>query len=217
MFRRRMCVVPTRRGWLVIALVCAILFTIAWRNAYYFLAMNSAPRGKGILVVEGWGPDVLMENAAREFKSGHYDGILTTGGSIEKGGLLTSYPNYAEMSAATFEKLGIAKEFIHAVPPHDVSQDRTYTSAIAVKHWLHNNGMKEKEITLMTMGAHARRSHLLYEKAFDDGTQIGVIAVNEDDIKPNRWWTNSQGFRSVIDESVAYFYARFLFHAPKDQ
>jgi len=216
-FKRRRCVVPTWRGWLLIAALCAILAAAGCRNAYYFLAMNERTDG-GVLVVEGWGPDSLMAAAASEFKTHHYDALFATGGPIEKGALLfNEYRSYADLSVATLDKMGIDPALVHAVYSDRVRQDRTFSTAVALKKWLHENGMTGKNITLITMGPHARRSHLLYEKAFGGEAHIGVIAVQEEDIDPRRWWTTSQGFRSVVDEMVAYFYARFLFHAPAEK
>jgi hypothetical protein len=56
----------------------------------------------------------------------------------------------------------------------------------------------------------------LYEKAFGAGTVIGVIAVPDREYEPQRWWASSSGVRDVVDEAVAYLYARFIFRAPKE-
>ena len=211
-FRRRQCVVPTWRGWLLILAVCAISAALLLRNAYAFLAMN-APLDGGILVVEGWGSDSLMASATNEFKKGHYEALFATGGPIDKGSLFTKYKTYAEMSVDTLEQMGVNPKSLHAIPAPSVRQDRTYATAIALKKWLGEHGMNTKKIEIITMGAHARRSRLLYEKVFGAGTRIGVISVRDEGIDPQHWWTNSNGFRSVVDEMVAYFYAKFLFRA----
>lgn len=209
---RRHCVILTWRGWLLILAVCAVAATLAIRNAYDFLAVN-APLPGGILVVEGWGPDFFMADAVKEFHKNHYDAIFVTGGPIETGGTFTSYKTYAAMAAATLEKMGVDPASLHTVPAELVARDRTYASAIALKKWLSENHMNEKTITVFTLGAHARRSRLLFQKAFGDQASIGVISVRDEDIGPWKWWTTSAGFRSVTGEMTAYFYARFLFHA----
>ena len=214
--RRRQCVVPTWRGWLLLAAACVLSATLAVRNAYNFLAMNAPVSGE-ILVVEGWGPDYFMAEAVKECQRGHYDGLFTTGGPIETGAMLTKYRTYAEMASATLEHFGADPKSLHTVPSDGVIRDRTYASAVALKKWLSEHNMNVKTITLITVGAHTRRSHLLYEKAFGEGVRVGVICVKDQDFDTQHWWTSSQGFRSVTDEMVAYFYARFLFHAPKQQ
>ena len=44
---------------------------------------------------------------------------------------------------------------------------------------------------------------------------VGIIAVPNPDYDSSRWWRYSEGVKEVVSESVAYLYARFLFH-PKD-
>jgi len=68
-------------------------------------------------------------------------------------------------------------------------------------------------LNVLTQGAHARRTRLLYQKAFGNNVAIGVIAVSNSDYEPTHWWRYSDGVREVIGESIAYIYARFsLFH-----
>jgi len=40
--------------------------------------------------------------------------------------------------------------------------------------------------------------------------------VPDKDYDPERWWRYSAGVRGVIDESVAYIYAKFFFHPPPE-
>jgi hypothetical protein len=213
---RRQCMFPTWKGWLLLVAACAISATLAIRHAYDFLAMNEPIPG-GILVVEGWGPDFFINEAAKEYQGNHYDALFVTGGPIEKGANFTQFQTYAEMDAATLEKVGVDPKSLHAITAPAVRQDRTYASAIAVKNWLSEHHMDVKTIMVFTMGAHARRSHLLYEKAFGGGVGIGVISVKDESFDTRRWWASSQGFRTVTDEMVAYFYARFLFHASREK
>ena len=202
---------PTWKGWLVLLLVCGIPAILAARHAYYFLAMN-APVPGGILVVEGWGPDFFMIEAAKEYQRNHYDGVYVTGVPIEAGASFTNFRTYADMGGAILEKMGIDSKSLHVVPAEGVARDRTYTSALALKKWLSDHNVNVKVLTVITVGAHARRSHLLYEKAFGDGVNVGVIAVRDEGMDPDHWWRSSPGFRAVTDEMAAYIYARFLFH-----
>jgi hypothetical protein len=66
------------------------------------------------------------------------------------------------------------------------------------------------------LGAHARRSWLLFEKVLGPTTRVGIIAVEDCDYDPKRWWRASQGVRIVLDELIAYCYARFVFSPPKE-
>jgi len=71
-------------------------------------------------------------------------------------------------------------------------------------------------LNLVTLGPHARRSWLLYQEAFGDDVKIGVIPLENRSYDPSRWWCSSEGFRDVISEAIAWFYARFLFHPAKN-
>jgi hypothetical protein len=64
----------------------------------------------------------------------------------------------------------------------------------------------------LTQGAHARRTRLLYQKAFGKNVAVRVIAASNPDYDSAKWWRYSDGVREVISESIAYIYARFFFY-----
>ena len=68
-----------------------------------------------------------------------------------------------------------------------------------------------RSFNVLTLGVHARRSRLLFRKAFGSDLPIGVIAVQNREYDPVRWWSSSEGAKEVISEGVAYLYARFFF------
>lgn len=209
-FNRRVCLAPTRRFFIagvLLALVLALAF--AW-SIYPFLAVNS-PLGKGQLVVEGWLSDKGLERAISEFREGQYDFIYVTGGPIESGGPLMNYKSYAELCAAVLRELGMDTNRLQAVPAPRVAQDRTYTSALALRRWLELHDRKADHLTVVTESAHARRSRLLFRKAFRSDAQIGTLALHTTPYDMRHWWTSSPGVREVIGETLAYLYARVLF------
>ena len=67
-------------------------------------------------------------------------------------------------------------------------------------------------MNVVTESVHARRSRLLFQMAFGDEVQGGVIGVPSPDYEAARWWRYSEGIKEVISEGAAYLYARFLFH-----
>jgi len=212
---RRELLVPTRRGWLLLLLVAGCLGLVLLRTIHPFLAV-SAPVTGGVLVAEGWLADYALQAAVEEFKRDDYEGFYVTGIPLEKGAPLSEYRTYAELGAAVVTKLGLATNEVHAVPAPDVRQDRTYASAVALKRWMNREGRTVPALTVVSVGAHARRTRLLYERAFGAGTEIGIIAVPDREYEPHRWWASSSGVRDVVDETVAYLYARFIFRAPKE-
>jgi hypothetical protein len=216
LLRRRRCLVPTWFGWLMLLLLLGTAATLAVRNAYYFLAPTDPAPG-GVLVVEGWGSDLFMGDAIAEFRRDHYEEMVVTGGPLEKGSIFIKYKTYAELSAAILEGMGLDSALVHAVPARAARQDRTYASAMALKSWFNERGMRIPNLTVMSQGPHSRRSRLLYEMVFGPGVNVGIISVRDEEIDPARWWTTSAGFRAVTDEMIAWLYARFLFHPPRER
>lgn len=215
MLRRRSCAVPTFRGCIVISLSVGVLLILFVRSLYPFLALNDPVPG-GLLVVEGWAPDYGLQIAMEEFKREHYQKIYVTGGPLELGFHLAAYKTYAQLGAATLIRLGLDSNVVQAVPAPMVRQDRTYTAAVSLKKWLLEHGIQPTKIQLMTEGPHGRRSRLLYEKAMGHEVVIGVTSIPSRQYDPQHWWRYSAGFRNVVDEAVAYLYARLLFSAPKE-
>jgi uncharacterized SAM-binding protein YcdF (DUF218 family) len=89
-------------------------------------------------------------------------------------------------------------------------KDRTYHKALAVKKGLNKAGFAQASIDVVSSGVHARRTWFLFEKVFPS-VDVGIIAIRPDNYDTSRWWLFSEGVRSVIAESVAYLYARFIF------
>jgi len=52
---------------------------------------------------------------------------------------------------------------------------------------------------------------------FEKESEIGVIAVPDRDYDAKRWWSSSEGVRDVIDELVAYVYARLIFRPARQE
>jgi hypothetical protein len=140
-----------------------------------------------------------------------YHLLYVVGGPLEQGAPLSQYPTYADLGAAILLRMGMSQDTVQAVPSGYVYKDRTYAEAVALSIWLRQHGLSPKEINLISLGAHARRSRLLFEKAFGKSTRVGIIAVEDRNYDPAHWWKTSEGVRSVISETIAYGYARFLF------
>ena len=207
---RRECSVPTWRGLLLLALLGIALTVVGVLSVHSFLAITERVPA-AVLVVEGWVPDYVLEEAGAEFQRHHYAKLYVTGGPLETGQHLSEYKTYAELGAATLIRLGVSKNALKAVPAPWVRQDRTYTSAVILRNWLRLHNAIGTNINVISLGAHARRTRLLFRMAFEDGSRVGIIAIKDRDYAPDQWWQSSQGARTVIDELVAYIYARTVF------
>jgi len=163
------------------------------------------------MVVEGWLPDFALQQARREFNQRQGRLLLVTGGPIEQGHMLVHYKNFAELAATILERSGVDRSKIIAVPAPAVIKDRTYASAVALRNWLNHSPIPVKSVNLVSLGTHARRSRLLFEKALGPGIAVGIIAIQDARYDPQAWWKSSQGVRMTLDELIAYVYARFFF------
>ncbi|MBI2949984.1 MAG: YdcF family protein [Verrucomicrobia bacterium] len=175
-----------------------------------FLAV-SHPIGGDLLVVEGWVPDYSLAELRAEFDRGGYKLLVVTGNPMLKGEALSEYKNYADLTKAILLKHGWPEEKLVAVPCPEALRNRTYTAARALKDWIAKSGKPIRSLTVFSRGPHARRTWLLYRLALHGRAEVGIIASQDLRYDGNRWWTTSEGVRDVIDETIAYLYARFLF------
>ena len=194
-------------------LVFLILVGLAWAAAvliYPFLAVTDQTHSE-ILIVEGWIPKDTLVGTLSLCRTGGYQRVFTSGGvSVED---LDGLPNqnYAEYAARHLRRMGMTND-IQAIPCWVSQRDRTYNSALAVKQWMWQHAQFAVSVDVVTVGPHARRSRLLYEKAFGGDVRIGIIAMPSSEYDAAHWWRSSEGVRDVIGESIAYLYARLLFH-----
>ncbi|MFO1458845.1 MAG: ElyC/SanA/YdcF family protein [Verrucomicrobiota bacterium] len=210
-WRRRECWVPTWRTCAGALVGIGVLVAVIFLRAQPFLAPVDKVDSR-VLVVEGWCDDFVMEEALREFGRGGYTNLFVTGGPVEKGAVLSEFGNYADIGAKTLRKMAKSPLPILAVPAPRVDRDRTYSTAVALRRWFDGHGGAPPRINLVTVGAHARRSRLLFEKALRPDTEVGILAVEDPYYDPKRWWVTSYGVRTVTSELIAYLYSSLLFH-----
>jgi O-antigen/teichoic acid export membrane protein len=200
------------RGWLFAMLILLLTGYGILVNVHPFLAATRRV-DTNILVVEGWVNRYAIRAAAEEFKKGAYERIFATGGPVEGiGGYVNDYQTSASVGADLLKKAGIRDESLYMVPSRLIGHDRTYSSAVALRDWFHDHKMTVHGINVLTEDCHARRSRLLYAKAFGNDVPVGIIAVANPDYDAKHWWRYSDGVREVIGESIAYVYARLFFN-----
>ncbi|MGB3188735.1 MAG: YdcF family protein [Limnoraphis sp.] len=195
----------TLKGWVVTLLFMLTMTLVFGLNLYSFLAVNN-PIAADALVIEGWMPDYALKLALVEFEKGTYQKIITTGVPLQKGYYLAEYKDFANLTAATFIKLGLDKTQVIAVPASSVLRNRTEATVIVLQEWLQTTELNIKSINLYSLGPHARRSWITFRKHLHPEIQVGIISIPSEDYNANRWWRSSEGFRSVISELIAYIY-----------
>ncbi len=183
------------RGRLVLASALLLVGALVLKGVYPFLAITHRVNAN-ILVVEGWIHEYAIRAAVKEFQSNQYQRV--------------------SVGADLLKKWGLPDERLEMVPSRVMDRDRTYGSAVALRNWFLDHNMAVSGIDVVTEDVHARRTRLLFQKAFGKDVQVGIIGVANVDYPANRWWHYSQGLKNVVSEFAAYLYARLLFF-PSEQ
>ena len=205
------------RGRLIVTSAILLVSALVLKGLYPFLAITHRVDAN-ILVVEGWIHDYAIRAAVKEFRSNRYEYVFTTGGPVAgTGGYINDFMTSASVGAELLKKNGLANESVQMVPSRVMDRDRTYGSAVALRNWFHEHNMAVSRINIVTEDVHARRTRLLFQKAFGKDVQVGIIAVANVDYPANRWWHYSQGLKEVVSEFAAYLYSRLFFWPTPDR
>jgi DUF218 domain len=205
LFRRATVWWPTLIGWCFITAL-AVTLGVAWFNyGESFLALtHRAPAD--VLVVEGWISRQGIRAAVDEFEHGGYHYIVASGG-LTSGRWGEDEPaSYAMMAGRELMRLGIPKEKLIVATSENTEAHRTFESAVAVWRILRSASIRPKALNVFTLGPHARRSALVFEKVESPGTQVGVIGWIPPEYKFEPWWRSSERSRELLEETVGYFY-----------
>ena len=174
-----------------------------------FLAIH-APIDTPVLVLEGWVSEYAATGYVARCRSDTM--FYTVGGpTLQDRHSLDVSDTYASVSRARLLRVGVPAGRVQMVPCWDAQRDRTYSSALALRDWARTNHVELRAMNVATLGAHARRSRLLFQKAFGPDVKVGIISLPNDSFDARHWWQYSEGFKEVLSEGAAYFYVRFLF------
>lgn len=200
---------PTRLGWLIIILLTFL--PLVWWLAFgesFLSATLRVPRD--ILVVEGWIGRDGVRAAASEFKNGGYRYVVTAGGVCAGSGWEEGGWSYAEKAKEELLRLGTPESKIVVARAADSERNRTFQSAVAVWQALEARSIHANALTVFTLGSHARRSLVVFEKVSEGKVQIGVVGWIPSDYKSEPWWRSSERARELIVETAGYLYEELL-------
>lgn len=195
-------------GWLIIALIFLLFFYLLRSHLYNYLSPVKPVETK-VLVVEGWVHDFAIEEVYAIFLKDKYELIITTGGPLKMGYLSTQSISAADIAKKTLIELGMDSTKIISVPRKEVVENRTIQSALTLKKWFSENNSEIENFNLLSLGAHSRRSWLLFQEAMPE-KEIGIIALRDPRIVADKWWKTSHGARTVLAEAIGYFYVLFF-------
>jgi hypothetical protein len=198
--QRRTVLCPTLLGWACILGIVCSLFSLVWIESESFLSRTQRLPAE-VLVVEGWIGEEGIQAAALEFKQGGYRYVITTSG-LTSGRWNPHQWSYAEMARDVLVDAGISQDKIIMAPPRNTEGQRTFESATAVWRILQARGLLPTTINLFTLGAHARRSRLIFAKVFQPGTRVGIISWKPSNYRAGPWWRSSDRAEDVIKETT---------------
>lgn len=150
-----------------------------------------------------------MKEAAEEFSRGQYKYLVTVGGPVEGDEGPTNQKNFAELAARRLQELGVAESSITVLNVPIVTNHRTYASALAVRNWINNSKIEVTGVNVFTLGAHARKSLVLFKRALGPEIKVGVISGTDTDYDPAHWWISVRGIYVILRKTLGYLYAIF--------
>jgi len=201
---------PTLPGWGLLAGSLALALAGLGLGVPRYLAQTD-PVGRGLLVVEGWLPAEAVEGAVEAYRRGGYELFVMTGGPIEEEICPPGHATYAERGAGLARGFGLRDDDLAVVPAPASAQERTFRSAVSLRQWAEASGRTVSALDVYSYGTHARRSRWLFQRAFGDGVEVGVIAAAPSRYEPAAWWRTSEGARAVLSETAAWAWVQLLF------
>jgi hypothetical protein len=85
----------------------------------------------------------------------------------------------AELTKQKLETLGIDSSLIEAVAGRRVRVNRTLTSALAFRDWILKTDQKIAGINIISLGPHARRTWMTYNRVLNEAYDIGIMSVSD--------------------------------------
>jgi hypothetical protein len=114
------------------------------------------------------------------------------------------YTSYAQHAGNSLLAMGIDSSLIVSLPGKKVRINRTLTSALAFRDWLKTSGIEVKGINIVTLGTHARRTWMIYNKILDKKYDIGIISLPDYIASHSRRYKVLKTIRETI--GIAYYW-----------
>jgi hypothetical protein len=187
-------------------MVALLAMPAVWWYCYgeAFLSVNQRLPAE-VLVVEGWIGPVGIRAAGAEFEQRGYQYVVASGGLNGEG---WNEPGWSYAAAAGREliRFGVPEDKIIVASSMAIESQRTYESAVAVWRALQARGIHPTKLNVFTLGAHARRSRLVFAKVFRPEAEVGVIAWTPSRYEAVPWWRSSRRSRDLLTETAGYLF-----------
>lgn len=214
LFRRRSIWLPTVRGWLAALALALALAWIVLHHVHDFLAPDE-PVAAELLVVEGWMAPEELREAVQLVRSEGYRRVVTTGGPLQGWGERLAAPDYASLARQFLIEQGLEPDTVIAVPAPASAQSRTYLSAVMVREWARAQVPPPRELDVLSVGVHSRRTWRMYELALGDSIEVGIRSAEPTEYEAREWWRSSYGGKVVVGECLSWVWSVLFFHPPE--
>jgi hypothetical protein len=204
-FRHRTIPCPTWRLWLGLLVPGLSLLILAGFHVHGWLSVTERVPDARLLIVEGWVPDYVLQATITEAAATRATRVFCTGIPVDNGSHLVEFKTYAEIASLTLLKLGLDPQLVRPVPCQDVKTERTRSMAMALKAVIGQEPIPDtgRKINLITQGTHARRSRAIFQEVLGPEWQVGVISIPSRSYDPVKWYRQSEGAKTVINEISA--------------
>ncbi len=162
------------------------------------------------LVIEAWMSKEELDQGLRYFKSNDYTKVLLVGGPISDD-FHGIDANYAERAAAYLLTQDLPKEATAIVATPHSAQNRTFLNAVMVREWFEQQDISVSRLDVFSSGVHTRRSRDLYQKAFGDRVEIGIVPSQPINFDPTHWWKSSATGKYVAVEFANWVLTKCCF------
>jgi hypothetical protein len=209
LLRRYHLLLPTLFGWLLILLAGGLLAIFVARNLALFLIVDE-PLGADNLVIEAWMSRDELDQALDYFEANDYQRAILVGGPVKDfHGIDT---NLAERAGTYLRGQGLSVAQSVVIQAPYSAQNRTFLNAVLVREWFAGQGIAVDRVDVFTASVHTRRSQYLYQLAFGDAVEVGVIPSRPPDFDPVRWWRTSQWGKHVAVEFAGWVMVKCCFY-----
>lgn len=198
----------SRRLLLSCLAAVVVLFLFVW-FVHPFLAINR-PVKADTLVIEGWMPEYVAAEAAKEMHSGRYRRIFISGLFFEKTDPRFKNGSDSAIVASWLLMRGVPKDLIEACPAEYPSFNRTSHMARAVRERMQALKYHPEGVNVITLGPHARQTLVAYNRMLGRTTAVGIISYPKNDYNPARWWASSAGIAKTTKDFAGWLKEQLL-------
>jgi hypothetical protein len=207
----------TPYGRLLFLVLLFFVCVVFMKSVVPFLSDENTIEAR-VMVVEGYIPDYAFPEIIEIFHEDNYDLIITSGTSFDQGFYVSGVETAADLIAQSLLNLGFDSSKMAVVPvPPGTFRDRTYNSALVTFNFLSQYHPEVRAINIISLGPHARRSRYLFEMVYEPEFEVGNIVIPQLGINKQNWHKSSRGFRTVINECIAYVYVKLFFWPGKKE